>query len=172
MAQAAGAPILVVDDEPSLREMLNIALKRSGFQVVTENGVRSALARIREASPAFPLVITDLVMPDGSGLEVLAGAKARSAATEVIVMTAHSTVEAAISAMRAGASDFIVKPFSPAHMIAQAEKAIERHALFSENQRLRAQLSRLDPQDIELGESPPMVAISELVSMNRRMLAR
>jgi len=165
MAQPApGVQILVVDDEPSLREMLNIALKRSGFQVVTDAGVRAALTRIREASAPFPLVITDLVMPDGSGLEVLAGAKARSAATEVIVMTAHSTVEAAISAMRAGASDFIVKPFSPAHMIAQAEKAVERHALFSENQRLKAQLSRLEPPDIELGSSQPMVAISDLVT--------
>jgi two-component system, NtrC family, response regulator PilR len=164
MAQAGGSPILVVDDEPSLREMLNIALKRSGFHAVTEAGVRSAIGRIRESSTAFPLVITDLVMPDGSGLEVLAAAKARSAATEVIVMTAHSTVEAAISAMRAGASDFIVKPFSPAHMIAQAEKAIERHALFTENQRLKAQLSRLEPQDVELGESAPMTAISDLVN--------
>ncbi len=155
--------VLVIDDEPSLRQMLQIALKRAGFDVSVEAGVRSALKVLHEATEPFQLVITDLVMPDGSGLDVVAAAKERAKATEVIVMTAHSTVEAAIEAMRAGAADFIVKPFSLTHMVAQAEKAIERHALLAENLSLRALLQRHEPA-IELGSSPAMREVAALVA--------
>ncbi|NUP11022.1 MAG: sigma-54-dependent Fis family transcriptional regulator [Polyangiaceae bacterium] len=159
----AGQRVLVVDDEPSLREMLSIALKRAGYEVVIEAGVRAAAERLKTTLTPFPLVISDLVMPDGSGMEVLQTAKARSPSTEVIIMTAHSTVEGAIEAMRAGAYDFIVKPFSPRHMLAQAEKAIEKHALFSENQRLKAQLQRIGGQDLDLGASPAMATVATMI---------
>ncbi len=149
-------PVLVVDDEPSLREMLAIALKRTGAHVETASGVKTATAAIAHSLHPFPLIITDLVMPDGSGMEVLTAAKARSAASEVIMMTAHGAVDTAIEAMRRGAYDFIVKPFSPAHMLAQAEKALEKHKLLAENERLRAQISRLEPQEIEFGSSARM----------------
>jgi two-component system response regulator PilR (NtrC family) len=160
---AAALRVLVVDDEPSLRDMLTIALRRVGAQVTTANGVQQAARAIAAATPPFPLVITDLMMPDGSGMDVLGAAKKHAASTEVIVMTAHSTVEAAIEAMRAGAYDFVVKPFSPAQMIAQAEKALEKHALSSENQRLRAQLERHESHDLELGASPKMREVADLI---------
>lgn len=163
MTARSDARVLVVDDEPSLREMLAIALKRSGYSVVTEAGVRAALHRISNDSDAFPVVITDLVMPDGSGLDVLGAAKKRASSTEVIVMTAHSTVDAAIDAMRAGAYDFIIKPFSPAHMMAQTAKALEKRALQDENSSLRAKLVRLQPEPSEFGSSPPMVALADMV---------
>jgi two-component system response regulator PilR (NtrC family) len=159
---AANASVLVVDDEPSLREMLSIALRRSGYAVVAASGVKSAVQAIITAPQPYPLIVTDLVMPDGSGLEVLGAAKKRHAATEVIVMTAHSTVEAAIEAMRGGAYDFVVKPFSPAHMLAQADKALEKHAIVAENQRLRAQLERFEPPDVEFGTSAKMRAAREV----------
>ncbi len=163
-APPAGTHVLVVDDEPSLREMLSIALRRAGCEVTTEAGARAAIERLRTSLSPFPLVITDLVMPDGSGMDVVAAAKARSASTEVIMMTAHSTIDAAIQAMRAGAYDFIVKPFSPKHMLAQAEKALEKHALQSENRRLKARLERASIHaDIELGSSEAMVAVARLV---------
>ncbi len=164
MAPNHPAPtVLVVDDEPSLREMLSIALRRAGYDVVTESGVRLATHRLRTELKPIPVVITDLVMPDGSGLDVLAAAKERAAATEVIVMTAHSTVESAIEAMRAGAYDFIVKPFSPRHMLAQAEKALEKQALSTENVRLKAQLKRIGGADLELGSSPVMIEVAKLI---------
>ncbi len=160
---SAALRVLVVDDEPSLRDVLTIALRRVGAQVSTANGVQQAARAMATAIPPFPLVITDLMMPDGSGMDVLAAAKKHAASTEVILMTAHSTVEAAIEAMRAGAYDFVVKPFSPAQMIAQAEKALEKHALSSENERLRAQLERHEAHDLDLGASPKMREVADLV---------
>src|SRR5512141_1703260 len=99
--------VLVVDDEPGLRHVLEITFRRQGWGVVSVPGMRSALEALKQHPEPFPLVLTDLVMPDGSGLDVLSAAKGRSQATEVVVMTAHSTVEAAIDAMRRGAYDFV-----------------------------------------------------------------
>ncbi|WP_437321935.1 sigma-54-dependent transcriptional regulator [Sorangium sp. So ce385] len=156
--------VLVVDDEPGLRQVLNIAFRRQGYEVALAPGAGAALEAIRQNPQPFPLILTDLVMPDGSGIEVLAAAKARSSATEVIVMTAHSTVESALDAMRRGAYDFVTKPFSPAELIALAAKALEKSSIVAENQRLRAQLERLDlPSREPLGTSPAMQRISELI---------
>ncbi|AUX33411.1 MULTISPECIES: sigma-54 dependent transcriptional regulator [Sorangium] len=156
--------VLVVDDEPGLRQVLSIAFRRQGYEVALAPGAGAALEAIRQNPQPFPLILTDLVMPDGSGIEVLAAAKARSSATEVIVMTAHSTVESALDAMRRGAYDFVTKPFSPAEVIALAAKALEKSSIVAENQRLRAQLERLDlPSREPLGTSPAMQRISELI---------
>lgn len=155
--------MLVADDEPSLREMLGIALRRTGRAVEAVSGVKGAITAIHQSPQPFPLVITDLVMPDGTGMEVLAAAKRRSPATEVIVMTAHGAVETAIEAMRQGAYDFIVKPFSPSHMLAQAEKALEKHTLYRENLRLRAQIERFEPTDLEFGTNPKMRAVRDVI---------
>jgi two-component system response regulator PilR (NtrC family) len=79
-------------------------------------------------------------MPDGSGLDVLAAAKSRSSASQVILLTAHSTVENAVSAMSGGAYDFVTKPFDNAELLALVLKAFEKHQLLAENQALRAQV--------------------------------
>jgi two-component system, NtrC family, response regulator PilR len=156
--------VLVVDDEPGLRQVLTIAFRRQGYEVVVAPGARAAIEAIRQNPQPFPLILTDLVMPDGSGIEVLTAAKARSGATEVIVMTAHSTVESALDAMRHGAYDFVTKPFSPAELTALAAKALEKSSIVAENQRLRAQLERLDlPSREPLGTSAAMQRISELI---------
>src|SRR5271170_4879298 len=148
--------VLVVDDEPGLRHVLEVTFRRQGYEVVSVPGVRGALEALRQNPQPFPLVLTDLVMPDGSGIDVLASAKERAGATEVIVMTAHSTVEAAIDAMRKGAYDFVTKPFSPAEIAAIALKALEKSSLVSENQRLKAHLERFEHDGREpLGLSPP-----------------
>src|SRR5262245_28882226 len=102
-------------------------------------------------------------MPDGSGMDVLTAAKERSEATQVIMMTAHSTLEAAIEAMRRGAYDFVTKPFSPSQIAALATKALEKSSIVAENLRLRAQLSRLEPHEETFGASPAMQRIAELV---------
>src|SRR5262245_22224437 len=82
------AKVLVVDDEPGLRHVLEVTFRRQGYEVVVAPGARQAVEQIRQHPQPFPLVLTDLVMPDGSGIEVLAAAKERSEATEVVVMTA------------------------------------------------------------------------------------
>src|SRR5262245_17920249 len=112
-AMAPERRILVVDDEPSLRQMLDILFRREGYGVVTAAGAGEAIEAISQALQPFPVVLTDLSMPDGSGLDVLASAKSRSAPTEVVLITANSTVENALDAMRGGAYDFVTKPFQP-----------------------------------------------------------
>jgi two-component system response regulator PilR (NtrC family) len=157
--------VLVVDDEPALRQVLDIAFRRQGFEVVAAPGARPAIEALRQHPSPFPLVLTDLVMPDGSGMDVLSAAKERSPATEVIVMTAHSTVESAIEAMRRGAYDFITKPFSTAEIGAIAHKALEKSSIVTENQRLRAQIERLVPSEREpFPASPAMQRVGELIA--------
>jgi two-component system response regulator PilR (NtrC family) len=153
--------ILVVDDEPSLRQMLTILLRREGHQVVAAAGHREALEALRGSPGPFPVVLTDLAMPDGSGLDVLAAAKSRSAASQVILITAHSTVDNALEAMKAGAYDFVTKPFEPRELALLVGKALEKYALTVENERLRAQV-RPKPGDI-VGRSPAMQRVLELV---------
>ena len=157
------ASILVVDDEPGLREMLSILFRREKYEVTICPGFVTAREAIRNAPAAFGVVLTDLMMPDGSGLDVLTLAKERSLETEVIVMTAHSTVETAIEAMKRGAYDFVTKPFATAELRALVYKAFEKGALVAENVRLRAQVDRRNPKDL-LGHSEPMRKILDLVS--------
>jgi two-component system response regulator PilR (NtrC family) len=156
--------VLIVDDEPGLRHVLEVTFRRQGYEVVAVPGARAALEALRQNPQPFPLVLTDLVMPDGSGIDVLSAARERSDATEVIVMTAHSTVESAIDAMRKGAYDFVTKPFSPAEIAAIAQKALEKSSIVTENQRLKAHLERFEPEGREpLGTSPSMQRVIELV---------
>ena len=123
--------------------MLEILFRREGYAVVSAPGCKAALDAIASAPQPFPAIVTDLSMPDGSGLDVLAAAKGRSSSTEVILVTAHSTIENALSAMRAGAYDFVAKPFDAAELAALVGKAIEKQAIVVENQRLKAQISRI-----------------------------
>jgi two-component system response regulator PilR (NtrC family) len=157
------ASILVVDDEPGLREMLSILFKRERYEVTVTPGFATAREAIRNAPHAFGVVLTDLMMPDGSGLDILSLAKERSAETEVIVMTAHSSVETAIEAMKRGAYDFVTKPFATSELRALVSKAFEKSALRAENVRLRAQVERNNPKDL-LGHSQPMRQILDLIT--------
>jgi two-component system response regulator PilR (NtrC family) len=159
---SAPARVLVVDDEPGLRDMLSILFRREGFDVVLAAGCTRGIDALRATPHPFSLVLTDLVMPDGSGLNVLAAAKERSKETEVIVMTAHSSLETAVEAMKGGAYDFVTKPFATAELRALVHKALEKRAIVAENRRLRAQLEHEHPRDL-LGHSEPMRKIVDLV---------
>jgi two-component system, NtrC family, response regulator PilR len=155
--------ILVVDDEPGLREMLTILFRREGYEVVAAPGFASGRDALRNTPMPYGVVLTDLMMPDGSGLDLLPLAKARSEETEVIVMTAHSTLEIAIDAMKRGAYDFVTKPFATSELRALVQKAFEKRALVAENVRLRAQVDRQAPKDL-LGHSKPMRDLLNLVT--------
>ncbi len=154
--------ILVVDDEPGLRDMLSILFRRDGFDVSVAPGYARGVEILRDTPKPFSLVLTDLVMPDGSGLSLLAAAKERSQETEVIIMTAHSSLETAVEAMRGGAYDFVTKPFATAELRALVQKALEKRAIVAENRRLRAKLAHEQPRDL-LGNSEPMRRIVDLV---------
>lgn len=156
------ASVLVVDDEPGLREMLTILFRREHYEVTACPGFASAREALRGAPTPYGVVLTDLLMPDGSGLDILSLAKERNVGTEVIVMTAHSTVETAIEAMKRGAYDFVTKPFATAELKILVQKAFEKSALVAENVRLRAKIDRQQPKDL-LGHSEPMRQILDLV---------
>jgi two-component system response regulator PilR (NtrC family) len=153
--------VLVVDDEAGLRDMLTILFRREGWDVTVASSFVPAVETIDSSPTPFELVLTDLLMPDGSGLDVLSRAKARSSQTEVIVMTAYAAVETAIDAMKRGAYDFVTKPFATSELRALAHKALEKRALVAENERLRAQVDRAHPKDI-LGKSARMRAVLDL----------
>ncbi|HET9931448.1 MAG TPA: sigma-54 dependent transcriptional regulator [Polyangiaceae bacterium] len=154
--------VLVVEDEPGLREMLGILFRREGYEVVLAPGAMSAIEAIQQHPQPFPVVLTDLAMPDGSGLDVLAAAKTRSSATEVILITAHSSLENAIAAMRLGAYDFVAKPFQSGELAALVAKALEKQAIVAENLRLRAQMRDPDSREI-IGRSPALRRVMDLV---------
>jgi two-component system response regulator PilR (NtrC family) len=153
--------LLLVEDEPDLRKMLEILFRREGYSVVSAPGCKAALDAMASAPQPFPVVVTDLSMPDGSGLDVLAAAKGRSASTQVILVTAHSTIENALSAMRSGAYDFVAKPFEAAELAALVGKAIEKQAIVVENLRLKAQISRISSNEV-LGKSLAMRQVLDL----------
>ena len=155
--------VLVVDDEQGLREMISILFRREGYEVIAAPSFRTGCEAIDGAPSPFDLVLTDLMMPDGSGLDVLSRAKARSQSTEVIVMTAYGALETAIDAMKRGAYDFVTKPFATSELRALARKALERRALATENERLRAQVDRERPKGI-LGRSAAMKRVLDLVA--------
>ncbi len=156
------ARILVCDDEAGLREMLGVLLRRSGYAVELAAGVREALEHIAGAPP-FDAVVTDLIMPDGSGMAVLEAARARDDATQVVMITAHATTEQAVEAMRKGAYDYIQKPFKNHELLATLDKALEKRAIVDENRALRAEVADRRRVGDLVGKSAAMGRVMDLV---------
>lgn len=133
------ARVLIVDDDLSLREFLTIFLRKEGHDIeVAPNGFK-ALERL-DAAP-FDVVLTDLRMPRMGGLDLLDAVRERGLAVQVVVMTAYSTTDTALEAMRKGAYDYIVKPFQLAEVKVVIEKCLEKGALLAENQQLKKKLA-------------------------------
>ncbi|MSP62480.1 MAG: sigma-54-dependent Fis family transcriptional regulator [Myxococcales bacterium] len=153
--------VLVVDDERSMRDFLRIYLTRSGYDVTTAADVTAARAAI--AGREFDLVITDLQMPDGSGLEVLATARGRAAWTQVIVVTAFATHETAIAALKQGAYDYLTKPFKIDEIGVVVDRALEKRQLLRQNVELRETLSQRFRLDRMVGKSEPMQRVFDLL---------
>ena len=106
----SGARILVVDDEKSIREFLTILLEQEGYEVATADTVEMGIERILGES--FDLVMCDLKLPDGSGLQVLQEARKRQLSCPFIIITAHTTPQHALESLRAGAAEYLSKPFN------------------------------------------------------------
>ena len=144
--------ILIADDEPSNRKILAQELVHKGFAVDTARGGREALAKIESAPP--DLVILDYMMPDLSGLEVLKELRNKGNDTPVIMITAYGSVERAVEVMKAGAYDFITRPFDPDHIELVVRKALERQTLKREVEVLSEEIR--DRYHLIVGESPKM----------------
>jgi two-component system response regulator PilR (NtrC family) len=161
-APSSKSRILVVDDEPGLRDMLAILFRREGLEVVLAPGFATACEAVTHAPDPYAIVLTDLLMPDGSGMDLLTLVKRRTAHTEVIMMTAHGDVETAIEAMKRGAYDFVTKPFATSELRALVQKALEKRSLLTENDRLKAQLLRERGHEL-VGSSEGMRRVLEVV---------
>jgi two-component system response regulator PilR (NtrC family) len=109
------------------------------------------------------VVITDLVMPDGTGMEVLDAVRARSADTQILMVTAYATTEQAVEAMRRGAYDYVQKPFKNHELLATLEKALEKRAIVAENQTLRAEVKGRWSAGQLIGKSPAMDRLRDLI---------
>ena len=131
--------VLVVDDEPTLLKALEALLRRKGCEVIAVESPIAATQKL--AQEDFDVALLDIKMPQLSGLELLHAVKHRRPEVEVIMMTGHATVETALAAVKAGAYDYLTKPFDDVELVARAvSKAAERKALFDRNRELETQL--------------------------------
>ena len=144
--------ILVVEDEEKLRRVIQLQLAGAGYDVDLAGSAEDGLRLAGSAG----LILTDLRLPGISGLEMLKNLRAQNSLTPVIVMTAFGNVETAVEAMRAGAVDFVEKPFSLDHLLTRVNKAMEFRALQEENRELREQLDARYQFDNIVGRSEAM----------------
>lgn len=156
------AKILIVDDEPGMRRILNVNLRRDSHVVVEAAGAAEALAMIKRED--FDVVLTDQKMPDGTGLDVIQAAQEDDPTTSVIFLTAVGTLELAVESMRRGAFDFLSKPFDPEVVRAAVRRASERTALLRENAVLKTTVRKLEGADDIRGSGPGISAVREFIS--------
>ena len=153
--------IMVVDDEQSMCEFLEIILLRDGYQVSCFTDALAAVASLETKN--YDLVISDLKMPSMSGLELLRTVKKKTPTTEIIMITAFASTTTVIEAMKNGAFDYITKPFKVDEILLTIEKALKNSQLQRENLRLRQELEKRFGFDNLIGKSPPMIAIYEII---------
>ena len=151
--------ILVVDDEPKMRRVLEIMLQKMGHRVLAAGNGREALDCFDRNS--VDLVITDLRMPEMDGIELLAALRERESAVPVIVITAHGTIETAVTAMKHGACDYLLRPFDIDALELAVQRALEGAEMVRQNAFLRAEIDR--GWDAFVGTSQPMRAVYDLI---------
>ena len=156
--------ILVVDDEVSVRTSLEKVLSKEGYITKTAGSGNDAIKILSEST--VDIVLSDLKMPDGDGLELLRAVKEKTPNTVVILLTGYGTVETAVEAMKEGAYDFITKPFKKAVILSTIERAIERQNLRQENTYLKAQLGKGKAYDEIIGKSQ---ALQDVLAMVERV---
>lgn len=156
--------ILIVDDEIQLLDVSAEILEDLDAEVERETSAIRALQRLREES--FDLLITDLKMPEMSGVELLRAVRTELPGIAVIIMTAYPTVETAIEALRQGANDYVIKPFRAEALLHTVERALREKKLQKENALLSRQVERPYRDKVILGDSP---AIQEMLRVLDRI---
>ncbi len=159
--------ILIVDDEDAVRELCADALADAGFAVEAVNSATAALHELDAGR--FDIVLTDLRMPELSGLDLLRAIREAHAEVDVVLMTAHGTVDTAVESLRLGAYDFLTKPFSVNDLTSRLHRVAEKRQLAAENRVLRQQLTARGGPAGLVGRSPVM---EHLYSLLGRLAAR
>ncbi|MFB3819131.1 MAG: sigma-54-dependent transcriptional regulator [Candidatus Methylomirabilales bacterium] len=157
VAVAVGTPVLVVDDDPAARRLLEIRLKNMGCEVLGAADGQAALAAVERGLPA--LILLDLEMPRMDGMELLRALRRDGIEVPVIVVTAHGSIEAAVAAMKEGADDFLPKPFDPKHLEIVVRRALERRSLLDARELLQDTLAARGQSIV--GGSPAMRQVLE-----------
>src|SRR5580765_2085040 len=154
--------ILVVDDEPAIRENLEILLTEANYKVtLAENGTEG----LRKAeAELFDLVLLDVMMPDKNGIEVLRELHQFSPETAIVMITAYGTIENAVSAIKAGASDYVTKPWDNEKLLLDIKNGIQQRKLQLENRELKKALKQRYGFSNIVGKSEKMLKIFDLVS--------
>src|SRR2546429_491461 len=151
--------ILVVDDETKKQRILCMALGKIGYKASTAANGRDALARIDRSD--VDLIITDLKMPEMDGMELLRQLRERGDHTPVIVVTAFGSVDSAVTAMKSGASDYLIRPFELETVELAVERALALNQVRQQNRYLKDQLER--GKDVLIGGSAAMQEVHRLI---------
>ncbi len=154
--------VLIIDDDRSMCDVLEAALRGREFEVHAETAPSQALDYLRHQDA--DVILTDMNMPAMTGADVCRQILANREDIPVVVMTAYGSMEAAISAMRAGAADFVTKPFDVEDLVLRLERAVRDRGLKEEVKRLRADAERGSKLEEMIGTSPPMEKVYDLVS--------
>ena len=159
------ARIQIVDDDPAIREVLRSLLEDEGFDVTEGDSGQSVLDALSSNGDDRPqLVMMDVRMPDKNGLEVLREARgSNDSELPVIVMTAYSSSNVAIEAMRSGAYDYITKPFDLDDVLLTIQRFFDRQRLSEQVEALSVRLGDRDPNEIMIGNSPPMQEVYKTI---------
>jgi DNA-binding NtrC family response regulator len=151
--------LLIVDDEADARDLLGEFCTSQGFRVAFAHDGRAALAALERATPPFPIVIADLNLPHADGFAVLEAARRANPACYVIIVTGYATIDGAVRAVRAGAYDFLAKPFVLGQLELVLNRIRDRMALEEQNRRLARQA----------GDSVAQTDSTELAERLRRL---
>lgn len=153
--------ILVVDDQEPHRELMRDVLTAEGFSIETAATGDEALERIQYHR--FDLVLTDQLMPGISGVELMRKVRARKPDLPVVIVTAHGTVDTAVNAMKAGATDYIQKPFTPEELLIVVRRVLEHQDLVEEVRTLRERIAEPYRFDRIVSKSPKMIGIFDVI---------
>jgi two-component system response regulator AtoC len=154
--------ILVVDDEENIRLVLRTLLRKHGYDVEVAESGEAALAMVDSFGP--DVILTDVRMPKMGGLDLLATLRAKQYPATVIVMSAYGNVDLALDAMKAGAYDYVSKPFKPDEIVLALRKAEERETLRRENRALKEQIRQESQFESILAKSGPMVEVFRTIA--------
>src|ERR1044072_3737198 len=155
--------VLVVDDEKSIASALELVLRDEAYEVVTAGSVAEAVARLQGGRP-FDLVFTDLRLPDATGIDLLDRVKADAPDTQVVLITAHGSLDIVIEAIKRGAYYYVEKPFTPEQVLMLAGRALQFGEIRRENKALKQALSPDGEQFGITGRDPRMRRIIETIS--------
>src|SRR5690242_4652187 len=162
MTSVEDSQVLIVDDDTETLELLREIVSKEGYRIETAEHAQAALAKVDQSRP--DVVITDLHMPGMDGLALLSELKTRSPETLVILLTAYGSLKTTVDGIKAGAFDYLSKPFIVDDIRLVVRRALEHKRVLCENQALREQLRDRYRFDNIIGSSPGLVSVYKLIA--------